>query len=449
MPQQQTFTDVQPITQSFSDVEPIAATLSKTSGISAQPKPFSKEWFRQGLWRTAAATADAAPAGGGTAGAIIGGMGTGNPLGAVGGAGFGGMGGEALRQIIRRVLGFPDVPQTPGEAAKDITKQGVIQSSIQGATELIPPISSPIGRAAESQYERALAPTTKPNKVITKKIVPELLERGEYGSLKSLQERAEKRASELRPQLDIAYGQVPASSTTGSGTKIVQDLEDLKSKYVVQGKPANSQAVNAISGVQDIVKQYGADIDPISLRKLKGIFDDPVAAKAGYAGADLSTRYTLKAQKAAANSIRDIMGKASPDIAALNKEITFWLNVQRVTSQSGLRQTGQAGGLMKVLGPLAAGTAASLTGANFGARAGLESGVGTALTIVAYQAMRSPLWRTASAVLKDRFADALARGSVSDALALLSRFGVAAKESKQPTFQQIPSGAEQRPSQGQ
>ena len=445
MPQQQTFTDVQPIAQTFSDVQPIADTLSKTSGISAQPKPFSREWFRQGLWRTAAGAADLAPAAGATAGGMIGS--TEGPPGTVGGAGVGGMGGEALKQLIRRALGFPDVPQTSLDAAKGIAKQGAIQGGIQAATELIPPLAGPVRRAAETQYERALAPTTKANKVIAKKIAPELLERGEYGSLKSLQERAEQHAADIRPQLDAAYGRVPTSSTAGSGTQIVQDLEKMKAKYTVLGQPANPQAVKAISGVQDIVNQYGADIDPNSLRKLKSIFDDPVAAKAGYAGADLSTQYTLKAQKAAANSIRDIMGKASPDIAELNKEITFWLNVQRVTSQSGLRQTGQAGGLTKVLGPLAAGTAAATTGAKFGPQVGLESGVGTALTIIAYQAMRSPLWRTGSAVLKDRFADALARGSVGDSLALLARLGIAAQGSKQPNFQSSPTGAGQQSSQ--
>jgi len=445
MPQQQTFTDVQPITQTFSDVQPIANALSKTTAISAQPKPFSREWFRQGLWRTAASVADYAPAAGATAGGMIGSS-TG-PVSAVAGAGVGGMGGTAAQQIIRRILGFPDVPNTSTEAAKDIAKGGIIQGAIQGVTELIPPLSGPLERAANSQYERALAPTTKANKVIVKKIAPELIQRGEYGSLASLQERAEKMASDLRPKLDASYGQVPASATTGSGAKIVQDLENLKGKYVVGGKVANPQAVKAIEGVQDIVKQYGADIDPNSLRKLKSIFDDPVASGGGYAGADLSTRYTLKAQKVAANSIRDVMSQASPEIADLNKEITFWLNVQRVTSQSGLRRVGQEGGLTRVLGPLAAGTAASTVGVQFGAHAGIESGVGTALTVIAYQAVRSPLWRTASAVLKDRFADALARGSVGDSLALLARLGVAATGSKQLPSPSSPTGTEQQPSQ--
>lgn len=441
MPQQQTFTDVQPITQTFSDVqpisdsasastvEPIAKTISKTSGISAQPKPFTKEWIRQNLWRAGAATADVAPAAGATAGAMIGSME--GPVAAVGGAGVGGMGGEAAKQLLRRKLGFTDVPKTSVEAARDIAKQGTIQGGVQALSEVVPGAAGPIERAAETQYERALAPTTKINKAITKKIVPELLQRGERGSLESLEERATTQAAKVKPKLDVAYGQTPASATTGSGTTILQDLDKLKGKYVVQGKVANPTAVNAIDGVKDVVQQYGADIDPTSLRQLKSIFDEPVAARGGYAGGDLTTAYTLKAQKVAGNSIRKIMHQASPDVAALDKEITFWLNVQRVTSQSGLRQTGQAGGLVKVLSPLAgipvagAGVATGHTGA------GIEAAVGTSLAALAVQVVRSPWWRTTSAVFKNDFADALASGSVGKVLALTARFGGVAIQDRQ------------------
>lgn len=436
MPQQETFSNIQPVAQeeTFSNVTPIEDTLSKATGLSAQPKPFSKEWFKQGLWRTGATTADVAPAAGATVGGLIGAPE--GPLASVGGAGMGGMGGAAIQQLIRRALGFPDVPKTSGEAAKDITKQGTTQAVIQGATELLPFAAGPLKRTAETQYEKALAPTTKANKVITQKITPELIRRGEHGSLEDLMQTAKSKIADLNPQLDTAYGATPAAKTVGSGPKIVQDLENLKGKYIVNGQVAQPQAVKAIEGIQDIVRQQGADISPDSLRKLKSIFDDPVAQRGGYAGADLTSAYALKAQKAAANSIRELMGKANPDVAELNKEISFWLNVQKVTRESGLRQTGQQGGLLKVLGPLAAGGAASVSGLQFGATRGIEAGVVTALTTAAAQAVRSPAWRTASAVLKDRFAMALARGSVGETAALLARIATAGPGTERTNSQQ-------------
>lgn len=427
--------DLPPLPKGYTlESNSVEQTLNKTSGISAQPKPFSKEWFKQGAWRAGASTADVAPAAGATAGGMIGS--TGGPLSAVGGAGMGGMGGAALQQIIRRLLGYPDVPQTSGDAAKDITKQGVTQAAIQGATELLPMAAGPLQRTAETQYEKALAPTTKANKAITQKITPELIRRGEHGSLDELMQTAKGKIAELNPQLDTAYGATPASKTVGSGPKIVQDLENLKGKYIVNGQVAQPQAVKAIEGIQDIVRQQGADINPDSLRKLKSIFDDPVAQRGGYAGADLTSAYALKAQKAAANSIRKIMGKASPDVAELNKEITFWLNVQKVTRESGLRQTGQQGGLLKVLSPLGMGAAASTTGLQFGATRGIEAGIATALTTAAAQVMRSPMWRTASAVYKDSFARALARGSVGETAALLARVAEAERGAARTTPQQ-------------
>jgi hypothetical protein len=406
-------------------INSVNQSLSKATSVVATPKPFTKEWFQQGLWRAGAGTADLAPAAGATAGGMIGAGG--GPLSAVGGAGMGGMGGAALQQIMRRLLGFPDVPKTSGEAAKDIAKQGTTQAAIQGVTELLPLGVGPLQRTAETQYERALAPTTKANKVITEKITPELIRRGEHGSLEDLMQTAKSKIADLNPQLDAAYSATSPSRTVGSGTKILQDLDALKGKYMVNGEVAQPQAIKAIEGIQDIVRQQGADINPDSLRKLKSIFDDPVAQRGGYAGADLTTAYALKAQKAAANSIRDVMSGASPDVAALNKEISFWLNVQKVTRESGLRRVGQQGGLTKILGPLAAGTAGAVTGARFGTEAGVGAAITAELAALGSQAMRSPAWRTASAVYKNEFAMALARGDVGRTTALLARLAEAAR----------------------
>src|SRR6267142_5289303 len=401
--------------------------------MRAAPKPFTKEWFKAKLIGGEEALTEALPGAGTTVGGTLGGIAGSSvgPLGTVGGAvsgaGIGGMGGEAAKQLLKRLFGF-ESPKTSEEAAGAIGKEGMIQAGVQLGTEALPFAAGPLRRAAATQYERALAPTTKINKALTKDIVPGLIERGERGSLETLETRAAGEAKALRPKLSAAYGKVPASATAGSGTTIFQDLEALKGKYVVKGQVANPTAVQAIEGVQEVVKQFGADIEPTSLRQLKHIFDEPVAARGGYAGGDLTTAYTLKAQKAAGNSIRKIMHQASPDVAALDKEISFWLNVQRVTSQSGLRITGQAGGLVKTLAPLATGIAGATGVAAHSATTGIEAGVIATLTGLAAQAVRSPAWRTASAVLKDRFADALARGSIGDVMALSARFGVAAQE---------------------
>lgn len=435
------------------DPSSIYAPAANATGLSAPPKMFSKQWFKEKGINLGLDVADASPGLGATAGGVLGA--TGGTLGAPGpgsvgggiaGAATGGMGGEALKQLIYRGLGWGG-PQTGAEASKKIVGQGLLQGGIEATTAGLPFLAGPLQRTATTQYERALAPTTKINKAITQDISPELIQRGEYGSLGGLEKKAGQKISQLSPELNTAYQQASSLPTStgslpatlpGSGTKVIQDLEALKQTYMPGGQIAQPQAVNAIGGVQDIVKQYGPDVDATTLRRLRQIFEDPVAQRGGYAGADLSTSYTLNAQKQAADSIRGILNK-NPDIGALNKEISFWLDVQRVTSQSGLRQTGQSGGLLKVLSPLAAGGAAATTGMQFGAVHGMEAGVATALTTMAYQAMRSPTWRTASAILKDRFAQALASGDVGAAAGLLSRFGVATMGAAQRQQPQAPT----------
>lgn len=520
----------------------IQDTVGKTTGISAQPKPFSEEWFKQGLWRSAATTADYAPAAGATIGTMAGAGG--GPETAMIGAGTGGMGGTAVQQLIRRALGYPNVPQTSGEAAKDIGTQGLEQTALQGINELMPGASNALKGAAEKQYERALYPTSRETKVLTRKVVPGLIERGDWGGIQSLMEKAEDKIAELNEQLDAAYGKAttgfkrpevkgllqaaptdiplgpkpepgqmpmelfsakpyprsavsggtpnvrlsqelgPAAHTIppriyrpaytsgvefgdvlgdveqpttgvmqsrdpkvinqvypqtgapyprlesspvpGASQAILKDLADLRGEYIVNGKVAQPQAVKAIEGIMDIVRDQGADISPNSLRKLKRIFDDPVAHGGGYVGKDLSTSYALRAQKAAADSIREIMSQASPDVAKLNKEVSFWLNVQKVTSESGLRQTGQQGGLLKVLSPAAGATVGAATGAAHGTKEGIAAGLVTTLVTGATQIMRSPAWRTASAVVKDRIAQMIARGDVQAISALSQRLGLAA-----------------------
>ncbi len=313
---------------------------------------------------------------------------------------------------------------TPQEAKGAAAGGALGQPISEGISAALPWMAKGLKNAAVKQYGKALAPTTKINKAITQDIAPEMIQRGEYGTLEGMEKRAGQQISELGPQLDQAYKQAP-TTLPGSGTKVIQDLEALKQSYMPGGNVAQPQAVAAIEGVQGIVKQYGPDIDPTTLRRLRQIFEDPVAQRGGFAGADLSTNYTLNAQKQGADSIRGILNK-NPNIGDLNKEISFWLDVQRVTSESGLRRTGQEGGLLKALGPLGAAMAGGATGfAAHGTEAGVGAAGATMLATYGTQVVRSPWWRTASAVAKNRFAEALARGDVGTVSALATRVGAA------------------------
>src|SRR6266850_1343606 len=221
--------------------------------MRAAPKPFSKEWFKAKLIGGEESLTEALPGAGATAGGTVGGIAGSSvgPLGTVGGAvsgaGIGGMGGEAAKQLLKRLFGF-ESPATSEEAAGAIGKEGMIQAGVQLGSEGLPFLAGPLKSAAVSQYERALAPTTKYNKAITKDIVPGLIERGEHGSLASLEKRAATHAGEIRPELTQEYLSLQQASPTlpvrsattgrmqsttvgqlpGAGKQVIQDLDALK-----------------------------------------------------------------------------------------------------------------------------------------------------------------------------------------------------------------------------
>lgn len=403
--------------------------------IKAAPKPFTAEWLKQKGYEAIDALANSLPGAGATIGATIGGgagtavePGAGTAAGAVGGAGIGGMAGSAGKHIIRNAMGW----EQPGtDVPKDIGKEGLIQGAMQATGEAAGLLAGPIKNAATTQYQRALAPTTKLNKSIVQDITPEMMDRGIHGTLPGIEEHAAAQADALRPQLDQAISAIPADKIKGTPWEVMSSLQKLKKGYMVDGKIADPDAVAAINKVQDVVGQYGDDISPESLRKLRQIFDNPVAKKAGFNGGDLSTQYGLEAKKQAADTIRGILNSASPDVARLNKEMSFWLDVQKVTQESGLRQTGQQGGLMKVLAPLAAATGGAAGFTHGGAAQGLEAAVGTAAATTLAVVMRTPAWRTTSALYKNSIADAVASGNAQRLGLLLSRFGKAASETAQ------------------
>src|SRR5271166_5885191 len=131
----------------------LSGGLVPKNTASAQPPWYSAAGLKSKAYELADAATRSLPAAGATIGALIGaGAGTGaapgpgTAAGAVGGAGMGGMGGEALKQILRNALGF-ETPQTTGEQAASIAKQGAIQAGIQGVSEALPFAAGPLRNA--------------------------------------------------------------------------------------------------------------------------------------------------------------------------------------------------------------------------------------------------------------------------------------------------------------
>lgn len=278
--------------------------------------------------------------------------------------------------------------------------------------------------SAEKGYAQALNPTTKANKAITAKIVPELIDRGETPlTLKGLQSQAQAHIAAVGSSIGDAWDNLPPGTKTDFEpvyNKLQEAIDKTHSVADFSGKmiPKGPEAARAIGNIESLQQTLldVSETDPATgkvqipvdkVHSLKQYFDD-IAARAGrYSGKDLADQSAAEAHGLAADAIREELANDHPDIAALNKEYSFWKNVNRVTSDTIERRQGQAKPLGRKLAS-AAGTAGG-----FGAGGFHGAALGRLAMDSLEAATTSMGWRTVSASLKAKLADAVASGNQS------------------------------------
>lgn len=285
----------------------------------------------------------------------------------------------------------------------------------QAVTEAMPYLAPFLRKAAQNQYSQALAPTTVRNKNITKQIVPGLLERGEVNTQAGLASKADSQVDQLGSQINAAVSKINTQPIGAGSTiplhrspkpqNVIDDLEDYKNQFKVNGIPVDPDAVDKATQLQGIIKQLGSNVSYQDLNKVRQIWDEKVANAGGFAGRTLQEGSNLDAQREGASAIRAELAKASPDIQKINQQFHFWKNVSDVIDDTNTRKVGQFGGLGKLVAPLAGFAGGTAHG-------GLAQGAEySAALLLAHQVMRSTAYRTTSAVLKNKLADALMSGS--------------------------------------
>jgi hypothetical protein len=140
------------------------------------------------------------------------------------------------------------------------------------------------------------------------------------------------------------------------------------------------------------------------LRQLRQAWDGVAADAKVYQGKELADAATGRIHAMAADAIRDELGKQFPDIDALNKQYSFWKNVEKVVGDTVLRRQGQGKPLTQTLMGVA-GTAMGAPGGPLAAIAGKEGMEGLAALT------RSTAWKTVSAVQKAKLAAYLVSGN--------------------------------------
>lgn len=324
--------------------------------------------------------------------------------------------------------------------------RGVSKVVDTAAPSVRPAISTALKASAEEQYARVLNPTKTGNKIRTAAMVPELIDRGIVTpSLKALKGRAEQQIASVGAAIGDEWQNLPAGSSTPlkpifdrlqSEIDTTHSITDAAGKRIPKG-PEGAKAVGNIESLQQVLMDV-AEKDPTTgelripvekARDLRQYFDKVQKSAGSFEGKNLNDASTAAAHEIAANSIREELGKQFPSIDALNKEYSFWKNVDQVTGDTLMRRQGQA----VPLGQKLAQAGGFIKGGVMGAEAM------KALT----QSVQSPAWATVSAVLKDRLANALAKGNRLQATSVTQqiRRTIAAKTFNGPS-QRTPELAE-------
>jgi len=280
---------------------------------------------------------------------------------------------------------------------------------------------------------------TKGNKLrVDDKLVPELLDRGVTAlTLKGLGKRAQAEVQSFGQAIDDAWRAIPDGQSVQVDdviarlSKVAEEthmIKDAAGNLLPMGPEARRGVAN-INKLQDTIANYAEqvkiwDIDngvekvmnvipAEKMRRLRQYFDKVSADAGRFEGSNMASRSTAAAHAEAADAIRSELAKVYPDIAAINKEYSFWKDLAKVSEDTLIRKTGQGKGL----GTTMAGIAGQSVGLVQGGVPGLV--VGKQSMEALSKAASSTAWRTIDAVAKDRLAKAIAKGSRGEAEAII------------------------------
>lgn len=311
--------------------------------------------------------------------------------------------GAGAKQAVTSSVELPGGIRVPSIAVGLAAESPSIAARTSAGTSKI------LKEAARKDIQKALAPTTKENKAKALKLADEILTRP-FSETISLTQKGLEAKSQLRKEIAgeaiDAFGELKGNI---SPKKVVDALEEMKAPYVVEGKVIDPQAIQRIEGVQEIFNQYGDSISKEGLRQIRRTFDKQIAESKGFFK-EFNEGNILNIKKTAANEIRDILSQAEPDLAKLNKQYTFWSNLNSVISETNQRTAPQRG----LIGPVAA-----IAGATTGT--GLGGMVGNAIIFKAVaDTTRSTGWKMTSARVKNNLAKALAANDEQGIIKALS-----------------------------
>lgn len=333
--------------------------------------------------------------------------------------------------------------------------------------------------SAIKNVEQALGATKERFKAMSAKIAPEMLRRGLRGSRAGLKEMAQTATEEIGPKIDEAIEQfgdrvvstrlvTDALETSKDAFRHVETmtLDDaiargfavrLPSKTVAtgildaSGQPITKsvdgglqftkgvsrdvdgtiekitefepRAIAQIAKLQAIIADLGESARADQLVAVRRAWDKVVAQAGGFAqrapgaiGMPLRDASEAAAKREATTAIRRVLDDAVPELTKLNKEFSFWKNLDDVLTQTMQRTTPQGRGLGSRVAEVGGAVVGSAAGAG-----GMGAFITGKLAKAVDAAFTSTRWKLVSAQMKDKIAGLMASGKWQEAALQVQR----------------------------
>lgn len=307
---------------------------------------------------------------------------------------------------------------------------------VPAAGEVFNGLAPKLREAAAKQVVTALGPTKERFKAMAERLTPEILQRGLRGSREALQAQAADTASEVGGKIDSAIQAYGARQV--DTTPVLDALEQAKGAFQTTGPHGKAvifepRAVKQLDGLQQVITDLGPEARVDQLVAVRRAWDKVVDQAGGFAhraggaiGVPLKDQSEAWAKREATGAIRTLLNADVPELGALNKEFSFWKNLDGVLTQTLQRTQPQGPGLAKA--------GAEIVGGLAGASHGPAGAVGGAYALGKVQQMfKSARWQLASAQVKDRLATAIVNNDASGIATALSRIG-AVESAKVPAM---------------
>lgn len=265
---------------------------------------------------------------------------------------------------------------------------------------------------AAKRVTEGLGATGKRMKNEAQRIAPEFAKRGITGSLESIAEHSATQADDIGREIGRTI-KGPVGQTTRPIGPIVDGLEKAKAKLTTQKVDGSGELIitdkpqwEALSKLQDVVREYGDDMSVEQINALKRIYAKVTSRSGGY---NEKAGEILQTAPEAAKTFAAILRKEESGVEALkklNKEFRFQKSLANVTKATVDRRSSQTKGLTASIAPLVgAATGFSSGGDLTDKTASMIAGgiAGRKLTT----ALQSPQWKFVRAKYAESLAQAL------------------------------------------